>query len=158
MTEEQIEKLKAENPEYAQLCEIVEGYDAFVHLYHLHFCKKLNDGSFEFCEEFAKKNAEFLQNWKDKKEKIEKRLKKNKYFSRGSKTADEKELRLGKRRYSDLVIYCQLEKDFSELDKNLVDLSNSPESDLKYYIEELKKKKESFEIEFEKKRKPKQKI
>ena len=76
MTDEQIEKLKAENPEYAQLCEIIDGYDTFVYLYHLHFCKKLDDGNFKFNPELAERNADFMQRWPKKKEKIEQRLKK----------------------------------------------------------------------------------
>ena len=56
MTEEQIEQMKEKNPEYAEICEILDAYERFIYLYHLHFCKKTEDGKFEFCEEFAKKN------------------------------------------------------------------------------------------------------
>ena len=158
MTDEQIEKLKEKNSEYSEICEILDAYDRYIYLYHLYFCKKLESGEFEFCEEFAKKNAEFLQNWKAKKEKIEARMKKNKYFSRASKAADEKELRLGKRRYLDLMIYCGLEKDFDVINKNLVDLSASPESDLKFYIEDLEKRRVEIEKVFARKSKQKEKI
>lgn len=158
MTEEQIKKLKEENSEYVELCEIIDSYDTFINLYHLHFCKKLEDGTYEFSEEFAKKNAEFLQNWAEKRKKLETRLKKNKYFSRGGKISDERDLKYGQRRYFDLEIYSQLENDFAEIESKLVDLSNSDEKDLRFYIEELKKQKEKIERESNKKAKtPKQK-
>ena len=56
-----------------------------------------------------------MQRWPEKRVKIEQRLKKNSYFHSGRNT-DEKDLRLGKKRYTELKIYCSLEDELKELE------------------------------------------
>ena len=158
MTEGQRNDLKKKNKEYAELCEIVENYDKFMYLYTLHFCKKLENGSYEFSEERAERNATFMQGWNEKQTKLENRIAKDKYFVRNGRIGDEKELRYGRRRFAELTTYCKLEKEFAELEARLVDISQSPESDLKFYIDELRSRKEAIENEEIVKNAKKQKI
>lgn len=153
LTDEQIDELLENNAEYAEICETLDSFEKYIYFYNLYFCKKLNDGNYEFSPELAERNAGFLEKWPEKQKKIETRLKKNSYFHSGKKS-DEIDLRLGKRKFADLRIYCSLEREFAELEEEL----KAQGINLQSYIKSLEEQKQKIEKESLKKKKPKQKL
>ena len=136
--EEFIKKLKEKNAEYASIYLVLENYEKYQLLFNRYFCYKKvssenNDEQFVYSQRLATENLTFLENWLEREKKIRARLKKNKYMSRGGKISDERELKDSSRKFAELNLYFDLDKEFSQIEN------------IDEYIKKLKDRKEKIE-------------
>ncbi len=104
--------------EYDELCGKIARFSRFRELYERYLCYKVLDKTtgadkFVFAEKRAQENAEFLQNWQDKKAKILARVKKNCYKVKNGKISDLKQLKKGDRKLEELTELLNLENEFA---------------------------------------------
>jgi len=134
--------------EYKEICAVLRNYARYEMLYKKYFCtvatnSQTGEQTLIFSDELAERNANFIEKWQPKKQKIEARLKKDSYFKQAGKNRDEKDLRLGNRKFADLTQYYKLESEFDKLEDML--LKMQPRQTLEEHITDLRKKKANFE-------------
>ncbi len=134
--------------EYKEACAVLRSFSKYEMLYKKYFClvttnSQTGEQTLIFSDELAERNANFIEKWQEKQHKIEARLKKDSYFKQAGKNRDEKDLRLGKRKFADLLQYYKLDAEFATLEDILLQMQ--PRQTLDEHIADLRKKKARFE-------------
>ncbi len=108
--------------EYARIYRIISDYEKYMELYQRYFFTKrvvngkdpiLRQEFYEFNPALVESNKQFLLKWPEKLEKIQARIDKNSYKSKGSRDADSRDKRIGIKKNYELGIYYKLDERFS---------------------------------------------